>query len=69
MTDRIEALVVRLEPEAVCDSCVAERLSLDSPELARQHLHELAGSRGLMRGIRTCSLCGTEAITTRKVRR
>lgn len=56
--DRIEALIGRLAPMAICDACVVERLDLATPELASQNIRALAGMHGYVRETCDCALCG-----------
>jgi hypothetical protein len=56
--DRVEALIGRLAPAAICDACIVERLALTAPRQASQRTRELAGTRGYERVDGDCALCG-----------
>lgn len=56
--DRVEALVHRLAPAAICDDCIVERLSLGGLHQASVRTRELAGSSNYERCQGSCALCG-----------
>lgn len=69
MTTRLDegrAFVIRLSPDAVCDDCIAERLSLSVRQHANHKTRELAGSNGFERHKGRCSLCDSEKLVIRK---
>jgi hypothetical protein len=67
MVDRVHALISPLSPEPVCDTCVAERLSLASTQAANFKVREVAGSGGYERRRDICSLCFNERLVTRRL--
>jgi hypothetical protein len=67
MVDRVHALISRLSPEPVCDTCVAERLSLASTQAANIKVREVVGSGGYERRRDICSLCFNERLVTRRL--
>lgn len=58
VADRVEALIGRLAPAAICDECIVERLSLSALHQASQRTRELAGMRGYERCDDECAICG-----------
>jgi hypothetical protein len=58
VTDRVEALIGRLAPAAICDECIVERLSLTALHQASHRTRELAGMRGYERRDDYCAICG-----------
>lgn len=56
--DRVEALISRLAPAAICDDCIVERLGLAALHQASLRTRELAGTRTYERGEEPSSLCG-----------
>jgi hypothetical protein len=64
--DDVERFVTRLSPEAVCDDCIAERLSLSVRQHANHKTRELAGSNGFERRKDPCSLCGATKLVIRR---
>ena len=65
--DQVRAFISRLSPEAVCDDCIAERLSLSVRQHANHNTRELAGAGGFERRRAQCSLCGADKLVIRKV--
>lgn len=65
--DDVRALIVRLSPQAICDDCIAERLSLSVRQHANHKSRELAGSGGFERRKDICGLCDSEKLVIRKV--
>lgn len=68
MMDRVEALIARLAPAAICDDCIVERLALNAPHRASQRTHELAGQRGYERCEEDCAICGEAKPVIRRLR-
>lgn len=66
MADKVKGLISVLAPEAVCDSCIAERLRLGSEHQATHRTRELVGDGGFERCTGTCALCGEARAVTRK---
>jgi hypothetical protein len=64
--DDVRALVLRLSPQAICDDCIAERLSLSVRQHANHKTRELAGTQGFERRRERCSLCDSEKLVIRK---
>jgi len=64
--DDVERFVTRLSPEAVCDDCIADRLSLSVRQHANHKTRELAGSNGFERRKDPCSLCGMTKLVIRR---
>lgn len=64
--DRVEALVRRLAPEAVCDDCIVERLTLAAAHQATQRTRELAGSNAYERRSDLCTICGKTKLVIRR---
>ena len=64
--DKVEALIVRLAPDAICDDCIMEKLALADAHEARARAIELAGMMRFERSIRACSLCGVSRSTIRR---
>jgi len=58
VVDRVEALIGRLAPAAICDECIVERLALSALHQASQRTRELAGMRGYERCEEDCAICG-----------
>lgn len=69
VTDRVEALIRRLSPAAICDPCIAERLALTALHHASQRTRELAGMGGYERSEEECALCRESQPVTRRKRR
>ena len=67
MNDNVNALIARLSPQPICDSCIAERLRLAGPQVANLKVREVAGSDGFERRRDICSLCFQERLVTRKL--
>lgn len=57
--DQVRALIERLSPDAVCDDCITERLSLSVRQHANHKTRELMAEPGFERRIEACSLCGS----------
>lgn len=68
MTDRVEALIGRLAPAAICDECIVERLTLNALHQATHRTRELAGMRGYKRCEDTCAICGEAKSVIRRNR-
>ncbi|HYJ53176.1 MAG TPA: hypothetical protein VEW04_08380 [Allosphingosinicella sp.] len=64
--DDVRALVLRLSPQAICDDCIAERLSLSVRQHANHKTRELAGTQGFERRMDRCSLCSSDKLVIRK---
>ncbi|OYW46429.1 MAG: hypothetical protein B7Z08_01010 [Sphingomonadales bacterium 32-68-7] len=64
--DRVRALIERLAPDAVCDDCITDRLSLTIRQHANHKTRELAGSAGFERQLGACALCGAAKKVIRK---
>lgn len=64
--DDVRALIQRLSPRAICDDCIAERLSLSVRQHANHKSRELAGTDGFERRKGICSLCDSEKLVIRK---
>lgn len=60
ISNRIEALVKRLDGAAVCDDCITDRLDLSSVAQVAVVTHAAGGSGGFERLKAPCGLC-TEA--------
>lgn len=58
--DRVQRLIERLAPVAICDDCIAERLNLSIRQHADHKTRELAGIAGFERQVAECGLCGGE---------
>ncbi|PZU10733.1 MAG: hypothetical protein DI605_03565 [Sphingomonas sp.] len=68
--DRVEALIHRLAPAAICDDCIVERLGLAALHQASLRTRELAGTRAYERSEEPCSLCGEpKSVIRRQVHR
>lgn len=67
MTDTIRKLIERLAPDPVCDDCIVDRLSLADRQDASIAANELAATSRFERRRDTCTLCGTEKLTTRRL--
>lgn len=65
VVDRVHALISRLSPAPVCDTCVAERLGLGSTQSANK-VREVVGMGGFERRRDICSLCFNERLVTRR---
>jgi hypothetical protein len=65
--DNVRALILRLSPQAVCDDCIADRLSLSVRQHANHKTRELAGTEGFERRRDRCSLCEGDKLVIRKV--
>ena len=63
--EQVRKFVARLSPDAVCDDCISDKLSLS----ARQHVNlktsELAGTQGFERHKGNCSICLNEKLVLR----
>lgn len=66
IVDDVARFVARLAPEPVCDSCIAQKLSLSDAALASHASHELAGSHGFERFKGACSLCEDGGMVIRR---
>jgi hypothetical protein len=66
MFETVRQLVERLAPAPVCDSCVAERLTLDLTDDLRANLGQLAVERGFDRERDHCGLCDQQRAVIRK---
>ena len=64
--DDVERFVARLAPEAVCDDCIVDKLSLTVRQHAHHTVRELAGSNGFERRKDVCSLCGATKLVIRR---
>ncbi len=64
--EEVQALILRLSPQPVCDDCIAETLKLSVRQHANHKTRELAGSGGFERRKDICSLCGSEKLVIRK---
>ena len=64
--DDVRRFITRLTPDAVCDDCIADRLSLSVRQHANHKTRELAGSGGFERQKAPCSLCGGTKLVVRK---
>jgi len=67
-TDRVEALIGRLAPAAICDSCIVERLNLNAMHQASHRTRELAGTQGYERCELDCAICGEAKPVIRRKR-
>jgi len=66
--DQVRKFVQRLSGEAVCDDCVAERLSLSIRQHANHKTRELADGYLFVRSKGPCSLCGANKLVIRSQR-
>ena len=66
MADRVEALIVRLAPEPICDGCIVEKLGLAGLHQASQRTRELGGMRGFERCQVACATCGENRSVIRR---
>ncbi|WP_245653613.1 hypothetical protein [Sphingomonas pituitosa] len=64
--DNIRALISRLQPEAICDQCIVERLGLAPDVVVEQAVRQLSGTCGIERRRGTCALCESEKIVSRQ---
>jgi hypothetical protein len=65
--DQVQALIIRLAPEAVCDDCITEKLALVGAHQARARTIELAAMKRFERSTRVCSLCCETRSTIRQL--
>lgn len=68
MTDRVEALIGRLAPAAICDACIVERLGLSALHQASHRTRELAGTTQYERCEEDCAICGEAKFVIRRKR-
>lgn len=59
IVEKIRAFIIRLSPAPVCDPCVAERLELQQPYVAKV-MRELAGQAGFETRVDQCALCSVD---------
>jgi hypothetical protein len=64
--DRVEALIHRLGPAAICDDCIVERLSLGALHQASLRTRELAGTSAYERCEDECAICGDAKAVIRR---
>jgi hypothetical protein len=64
--EKVSAFIIRLAPESVCDTCIAEKLDLPQRQYANNSTRELAGQAGFERRISQCALCGAEKKVIRR---
>ena len=64
--DQIEALIVRLDGAAICDSCIAERLDMAAPAQVNVVMRTLAGQGRYERKRAPCALCGTTRLVIQR---
>jgi hypothetical protein len=57
IANQVRALIERLSPAPVCDACIADRLDLETPQLADREASELAGRQDFERQMGICSIC------------
>jgi hypothetical protein len=62
----VRRFITRLSPDAVCDGCISEKLSLIADQNATLVTRELAGTKGFERYKGVCGLCGGEKLVIRK---
>jgi hypothetical protein len=63
--DDVRDFIVSRSPQATCDDCTADRLSLSVRQHANHKTRELAKMRGFDRRKGTCSICGSEKLVIR----
>src|SRR3546814_18587683 len=56
--DRVEALIGRLAPAAICDECIVDKLGLKALHQASHRTRELAGTTGYESSRDECAICG-----------
>jgi len=56
--DRLRDLLVRLAPNAACDTCIARRLDLSRRQHANKNTRALVRTGGFERRKGVCSICG-----------
>lgn len=69
MIDRVEALIRRLAPAAICDHCIADRLNLTALHQVTHRTRDLAGSANFECAAGPCSLCDTSTTAIRYIGR
>ena len=69
MIDRVEALIRRLAPAAICDQCIADRLNLAARHQVTHRTRELAGLASFECATGPCSLCDTSTTAIRFIGR
>lgn len=67
--DQVQALIDRLQPDAVCDDCITERLGLSVRQHANHKIRELAGTAEFERQLDECALCGLRKKVIRRILR
>ncbi|MCB2088192.1 MAG: hypothetical protein KDD98_05115 [Sphingomonadaceae bacterium] len=67
--EQVQAFIDRLQPDAVCDDCITERLGLSVRQHANHKTRELAGTPGFERQLDECALCGARKKVIRRTRR
>jgi hypothetical protein len=68
VADRVEALIARLSPAAICDACIVERLGLSALHQASHRTRTLAGTQGYERCEEDCAICGEAKPVIRRKR-
>jgi hypothetical protein len=58
--EEVAGLIKKVAPDAICDDCIADKLSLSVRQHANHKTRELAKLRGFMRGEGKCSFCGSD---------
>src|SRR3546814_16107215 len=56
--DRVEALIGRLAPAAICDECIVDKLGLKALHQASHRTRALAGTTGYESSRDECAICG-----------
>ena len=70
ISERIEALVIRLDGAAICDTCVGDRLDLTPADQAVVVTSALGGQTGYARKKDACALCGkTRLVISRTIQK
>lgn len=64
---RIEALIGRLAPLAICDTCIVERLEIAASDAVSRNTRALAGTHGYVRETCDCALCGESKVAIRRM--
>jgi hypothetical protein len=63
--ERVRDLLVRLAPNAACDTCIAIRLGLSLRQHANKITRALAKAGGFERRKGVCGICGQTRMATR----
>lgn len=66
--ERVQALIARLAPSGICDSCLAESTELERRNDARAIARQLIGSNGYERSNSICCMCRNSRAVTSKTK-